>query len=60
MRPLFMEFPKDEKVFKITTEFMFGPSILVAPKLRERDSREHMFTVALHLPPGGWYNYSDN
>jgi alpha-glucosidase (family GH31 glycosyl hydrolase) len=39
---------------------MFGPSILVAPKLRERDSREHMFTVALHLPPGGWYNYSDN
>ena len=33
MRPLFYDFPKDEKCYTIEDQYMFGPDILVAPVL---------------------------
>jgi alpha-D-xyloside xylohydrolase len=31
MRPLFFDFPKDEKCYTIEDQYMFGPDIMVAP-----------------------------
>lgn len=35
MRPLFYDFPEDEKSWDIDDEFLFGPDILVAPVIYE-------------------------
>ena len=36
MRPLFFDFPEDEKCYTIEDQYMFGPDILVAPVLEAR------------------------
>jgi len=50
-RPLFYDFPYDEKAYDIDDQFMFGPSILVAPILHRKDQRE------IYLPGGYWLDY---
>ncbi|MCD6546231.1 MAG: glycoside hydrolase family 31 protein, partial [Thermotogae bacterium] len=35
MRPLFFDFPEDEKAYDVEDEYMFGPDILVAPVMEE-------------------------
>lgn len=52
MRPLFLEFPDDERTAKIDDQFLFGPDLLVAPVLWEgADTRD------LYLPAGDWFDY---
>jgi alpha-glucosidase len=52
LRPLFLEFPRDERAASIDDEFMFGSDLLVAPVLWEgADSR------SVYLPAGDWYDY---
>ncbi|RLF98925.1 MAG: alpha-glucosidase, partial [Thaumarchaeota archaeon] len=51
MRPLFMEFPDDEKAYEIEDEFMFGSHILVAPIVVKKEERE------IYLPKGHWYDF---
>jgi alpha-glucosidase len=58
MRPLFLEFPHattDGHPFDLDagSEFLFGPSILVAPS----PSPEEVAPYEVHLPPGTWYDY---
>ena len=54
MRALVMDFPNDKNVLNIGNEFMFGPSILVAP-VTEYKAR----TWSVYLPEteGGWYDF---
>ena len=52
MRPMFLEFPKDPSFETNQDEFMFGDSLLVAPKVWEFAAP---YDVA--LPKGDWYNY---
>ena len=52
MRAMFMEFPNDESLATEGDEFMFGPSLLVAPKLREFAA-----PYEVHLPKGDWFDY---
>lgn len=33
---MWYEFPEDPDTFALETQFMFGPSILVAPKLAQK------------------------
>jgi alpha-D-xyloside xylohydrolase len=47
MRPLFFDFPKDEKCYKIEDQYMFGPDILVAPVLEEGAASRQVY-----LPEG--------
>ena len=56
MRGLFMDFGDDPKVADLGDEYMFGPSILVAPVTEQgRTSRE------VYLPAGtDWYNFWTN
>jgi len=52
LRPLFLEFPRDEHVAGIDDEFLFGDDLLVAPVLLEGATRRDIY-----LPEGDWYNY---
>jgi len=47
MRPLFYDFPQDEKCYTIEEQYMFGPDILVAPVLREG-----AISKSIYLPAG--------
>ncbi|WP_161491561.1 TIM-barrel domain-containing protein [Sedimentisphaera salicampi] len=53
MRPLIMDFPKDRKVYEISDQYMFGPSIMVCPVVsKDAESRN------VYLPgEGEWYNF---
>jgi alpha-D-xyloside xylohydrolase len=47
MRPLFFDFPADERAWSVDDAFLFGPDVLVAPVL-ERGSRAR----EVYLPAG--------
>lgn len=38
MRPMLLEFPEEENLLRIESQFMFGSSLLFAPKLIPRES----------------------
>ena len=54
MRPLVFDFPTDEAALKLTTNYMFGPSLLVCP-VTEPDVRQ--WSVYLPKTTGGWYDW---
>jgi alpha-D-xyloside xylohydrolase len=52
IRPLFYDFPHDEKCWNISDEYMFGPSLLVAPILYSKERNRKIY-----LPQGArWKN----
>jgi alpha-glucosidase len=53
VRALLMEFPDDSAVAEMTTEWMFGESVLVAPVLSEDNSTKP------YLPAGTWYEFDN-
>jgi alpha-glucosidase len=52
LRPLFLEFPDDEKVAGTDDEFLFGDDLLVAPVLQEGQTERDVY-----LPKGDWFDY---
>jgi len=52
MRPMFLEFPNDADLAVKDEEFMFGRSLLVAPKVWN-----FMDKYSVSLPAGDWYEY---
>jgi alpha-D-xyloside xylohydrolase len=48
MRAVFLEFPADRACRQLDTQYMLGPSLLVAPVFRTDDLAEY------YLPPGRW------
>lgn len=54
MRPLFYDYPQDEKAWEIEDEYMFGNDMVVAPILYE-NARERK----VYLPLGQWRNIND-
>jgi len=61
MRTMWNEFPDDESMFRVATQFMFGDSILVAPKITtptDELEAQQMQEVTYTLPhKSKWYNY---
>jgi alpha-D-xyloside xylohydrolase len=56
MRALFMDFPHDPAVAEIGDEYLFGPSLLVAPVTDQGATSRRVY-----LPAGtDWYNYWTN
>ncbi len=49
MRPMFFDFPEDEKCYALSDQYMFGPDILFAP-IMERGQVERQ----VYLPKGRW------
>src|SRR5258708_29139952 len=52
MRPLLLEYPKDEGTYGTDDEFLFGADLLAAPVLEEGTSDR-----GVYLPAAGWYDY---
>ena len=52
LRPLFLEYPDDEKVAGLDDEFLFGDDLLVAPVLYEGANEREVY-----LPKGEWFDY---
>jgi len=52
LRPLFLEFPEDDKAAALDDQFMFGADLLAAPVLWEGETLR-----TLYLPKGDWYDY---
>ena len=50
LRPLFLEFPEDERTYQISEQFMWGEWLLVAPVLKEGAQQ-----ITIYLPEGKWY-----
>jgi len=62
IRPMWYEFPNDRMTFGLDTQFMFGDSMLVAPKTGEPTTNNIVFhapyTVIVYLPYGhNWYYF---
>ena len=49
---MFLEFPQDQTLQNIDSEFMFGPNLLVAPKVVET-----VGPYEVKLPQGVWYDF---
>ena len=54
MRPLVMDFPRDEQALTQKHEYMFGPSLLVAPVL---EPGVQQWPVYIPSTPGGWFDW---
>ncbi len=52
MRGLPMDFGNDPKVYDIDDEFMFGPSLLIAPVTQKGATSRQVY-----LPKGKWYDF---
>jgi alpha-glucosidase (family GH31 glycosyl hydrolase) len=52
MRGLWLQFPNDEKARAMDDQYMFGPSLLVAPVLKAGAT-----TRSVYLPEGIWWNF---
>jgi len=52
MRPMFLEFPNEKDFETADTEFMFGPELLVAPKVDEKFE-----PYDVKFPAGTWYDF---
>lgn len=50
VRPMFLEFPDQEKVVTLGEQFLLGPWLLVAPKVHD-----YAAPYAVRLPRGKWY-----
>jgi len=54
MRPLVMEFPRDEKVAETTDEWLLGKGLLAAPVLTQGGERD------IYLPNDRWFRFGTN
>lgn len=52
IRPMFFDFMDDKKTWKLSSQFMVGGHICVAPILRPGE-----FARAVYLPQGNWFNF---
>lgn len=52
MRPLFVEYPSDERAWELWDEYLYGKDYLVAPVL-EKGAKER----EVYLPEGRWIDY---
>ncbi len=48
-RPLYLAYPEDEEAYQVTTEFLLGDQLLVAPVVEPGGYR------SVYLPAGGWW-----
>jgi alpha-D-xyloside xylohydrolase len=51
IRALVMDWPQDPNTYAVDDQFMFGPSLLVAPLFAGEKSR------TVYLPAGDWYDF---
>ena len=50
MKPIFFNYPNDQRSYAVNDEWLFGDSLLSAPVLTDATSRN------IHVPDGNWYD----
>jgi alpha-glucosidase (family GH31 glycosyl hydrolase) len=50
MKPIFFNYPDDQRSYAVNDEWLFGDSLLSAPVLTDATSRN------IHVPDGNWYD----
>jgi alpha-glucosidase (family GH31 glycosyl hydrolase) len=50
MKPIFFNYPNDQQSYSISSEWLFGDSLLAAPVLANSSTRR------IHVPTGKWYD----
>ena len=54
-----LEFPQNEELFPIGNQFMYGDSILVSPKISQKDFYSNSWNVETSLPQfTQWYEWN--
>ncbi|HEX2960967.1 MAG TPA: TIM-barrel domain-containing protein [Ignavibacteriales bacterium] len=54
-RPLFFDYPTDEKLYNLSTSYMWGSSMLVSPVTAEGQASK-----SIYLPEGLWVDFFDD
>lgn len=54
MRPMFYDFPEDDLCWDLDDQYMFGPDVVVAPILYEKQTSRRVY-----LPKGSWKGMFD-
>lgn len=52
MKPLFFEWPQEDRLAEVNDEYLFGPHLLAAPVTTADTLWRHVY-----LPPGHWYDF---
>lgn len=53
LRPLFLEYPADDRTAKVDDEFLFGSDLLAAPVIWDGFRERYVY-----LPAGDWFDYA--
>ncbi|MGE5353959.1 MAG: TIM-barrel domain-containing protein, partial [Acidobacteriota bacterium] len=54
-RPLFFDYPSDEKLYNMSSSYMWGSSMLVSPVVTEGQTSK-----SVYLPEGSWVDFFDD
>ncbi|KAI5776670.1 glycosyl hydrolases family 31-domain-containing protein [Geopyxis carbonaria] len=52
VQPLWFQYPKDSKTYPLDLQYLYGPSLMVAPVTAENET-----SVAVYFPEDVWYDY---
>lgn len=59
MRPMLLEFPEEEELFKIGNQFMYGDKILVSPKISWFNEELNGWLINTVMPASTeWYEWN--
>lgn len=60
LRPMYLEYPRDENAFSNPQEFLFGDNILSAPVVTPGVGPDKVAKQKVWFPEGSWYNIFSN
>lgn len=56
-RPLYYDYPEQDRAYEVSGEYLFGESMLVAPVVAERSRDTGLASQSVWLPPGTWIEW---
>ncbi|MBL8026721.1 MAG: DUF5110 domain-containing protein [Fibrobacteres bacterium] len=56
-RPMYLEYPSDERAYKFPHQFLFGDAILAAPIFTPGEGEDYVAEKEVWLPHGLWYDF---
>lgn len=57
IRPMYIEYPEDEKSYHNAQQYLFGDNLLVAPIASPGEGRHRLASQVVWFPKGSWYNF---
>ncbi|MBI3553761.1 MAG: DUF5110 domain-containing protein [Elusimicrobia bacterium] len=57
LRPLYLEYPEDERAYRNPQEYLYGDAFLAAPVVAPGKGPKHVSSQRVWLPEGTWYDW---